>query len=149
MFLKHPSRYIIIWNLMALMAQCALMGSNFCKQCSLCAISNKGTLVIHCNNNKGEKCTFCSKRIPVVDTTIKLCLSVNPTINMSTTNLLVCKQQHPPTANYNVFSIFLSIPQTPKHIICKTSQTPRPRWPNAYSCAMTYQNVCKHFVVYM
>ena len=133
---------------MALMVQCALMGSNFCKQCSLCAISSKGSLVIHCNNNKGEKCTFYSKRIPVVDTTIKLCLSVNPTINMSTTNLLVCKQQHHPQLITMSFP-FLSIPQTPKHIICKTSQTPRLRWPNAYSCAMTYQNVCKHFVVYM
>ena len=74
------------------MTQCALVCSNVCKKCSLCANNNKGTLVI------GDIC-FAYKRIAVVDTTIKICLSANPIINLFTNDLHVSKQQHPPTAN--------------------------------------------------
>ena len=49
------------------MVQCALLYSNICKQCSLCA-DNKGTLVIH----------YKGLQIPVVNMTVKDSLSANP-----------------------------------------------------------------------
>ena len=49
----------------------------------------------------GPACNVCkqfslraSKAIPVVDMNITLCLNSNPIINMFTTELHVCKQQH-------------------------------------------------------
>ena len=49
----------------------------------------------------------------MLDMNIKLGQSTNPITNMFQAELNVCKQQHTPTANKNVFSMFLSISQTP------------------------------------
>ena len=48
--------------------------------------------------------------------TIILGPSANPITNMFTTELHVYKQQQTPAGNYNVFSMFCSVSQSPYYI---------------------------------
>ena len=79
------------------MAKSALMCSNVCKQFSK---QQQCTPIIH---YKGGD-TFAYNRIPVVDTTIKLCPSTNPINKTYKTELHVCKQQH---ISFTCFSRYL------------------------------------------
>ena len=48
----------------------------------------------------------------MVDMTFKLGPSINPITNMYTTELHICKQQHPPTANKCLLHVSLNISNT-------------------------------------
>ena len=69
------------------------MGSNVCKQCSLCA-NNKALMKYIIKGRSYVLLHIIYNRIPVVDMTIKLWLSANPIITMSLTEKNISYHLH-------------------------------------------------------